>query len=217
MVPEEQFDKEGNVVSVGDILFLNKTLGAGALASVRLARRIKLLQEGDRADVDVSSSDGSESCGSNVSLGWDGNNSLVAVKIFNKSLLKRMRTMERNATTRKVQVRTALESVEREVALMKAMRHPNIVSLLEVIDSENTDSLYMVLEYMPRGEIMSYIEGEGLFRRIDVPGTPVLKGVVDGHFDEATAALYFVDILHGLAYLHRNGICHRDLKPENIL
>jgi serine/threonine protein kinase len=40
---------------------------------------------------------------------------------------------------------------------------------------------------------------------------------VNGHFDEEQAALYFVDILHGLAYLHQHHICHRDLKPENIL
>jgi serine/threonine protein kinase len=37
------------------------------------------------------------------------------------------------------------------------------------------------------------------------------------YFEEAFAALYFVDVLHGLAYLHRHHICHRDLKPENIL
>jgi serine/threonine protein kinase len=39
----------------------------------------------------------------------------------------------------------------------------------------------------------------------------------EGHFDERYSALYFVDIMHGLAYLHRNSICHRDIKPENIL
>lgn len=29
--------------------------------------------------------------------------------------------------------------------------------------------------------------------------------------------MYFVDILHGLAYLHQHNIVHRDLRPENIL
>lgn len=36
----------------------------------------------------------------------------------------------------------------------------------------------------------------------------------DGHFDEEHCALYFVDLLHGLAHLHRHHIVHRDLKPE---
>jgi len=142
---------------------------------------------------------------------------IVAVKIFSKSLLKRMRTMERDSSTRKMQVRTALERVEREVALLKMMRHPNIVQMLEVIDSEDSDSLYCVLEYMPRGEIMSFIEDKSMFVRKQKDGEAALQGVVDGHFDERHAALYFVDILHGLAYLHQHHICHRDLKPENIL
>jgi serine/threonine protein kinase len=77
--------------------------------------------------------------------------------------------------------------------------------------------LLQVIEYLPLGEIMTY-QNDGTFRRKDPPcgGEPV-KGVVKGHFDEAHAALFFVDILHGLAYLHRHHIIHRDLKPENIL
>jgi hypothetical protein len=71
---------------------------------------------------------------------------LVAVKIFQKSVLKRMRTMERNKETRRVQVKTALESVEREVALMKKLSHPNLVRFYEAIDSPDSDLLYMVGE-----------------------------------------------------------------------
>jgi [calcium/calmodulin-dependent protein kinase] kinase len=141
-------------------------------------------------------------------------NDLVAVKIFNKSILKRMRTMERDKATNKVQVKTAYEKVEREIALMKKFSHPNLVALYDVIDSPESDNLYMVLEYMPLGEILTY-QGDGTFRRT---GHRPMEGVIgDGHFDEAHAALYFVDILHALAYLHQHHICHRDLKPENIL
>ncbi|KAI8903575.1 kinase-like domain-containing protein [Gorgonomyces haynaldii] len=28
---------------------------------------------------------------------------------------------------------------------------------------------------------------------------------------------YFVQLVHGVQYLHQNGVCHRDLKPENLL
>lgn len=78
-------------------------------------------------------------------------NELVAVKIFNKSLLKRKRTMERNKETKKVQIKTALEQVEREIALMKKLSHPNLVGFFEAMDSPDSDLLYMVMEYMPLG------------------------------------------------------------------
>lgn len=142
---------------------------------------------------------------------------LVAVKIFQKSILKRMRTMERNKETHRVQVKTALEKVEREIALMKKLSHPNLVQFYEAIDSPDSDLLYMVIEYMPRGEILTY-QNDGTFRRREPqPHQEPLEGLVDGHFDEFHAAMYFVDILHGLAYLHQHHIIHRDLKPENIL
>lgn len=72
---------------------------------------------------------------------------------------------------------------------------------------------------MPLGEILTY-QNDGTFRRKEPKGTcrtVPIEGLVNGHFDEYHAALYFVDILHGLAYLHQHHIIHRDLKPENIL
>ena len=151
------------------------------------------------------------------SNGSDAEDQLVAVKIFHKSILKRIRTMERNKQTRKVLIKTALEQVEREIALMKKLSHPNLVEFYDAIDSPDSDNLYMVIEYMPLGEIQTY-QNDGTFRRKQpkVHQEP-LEGLVDGHFDEFHASLYFVDIMHGLAYLHQHHIIHRDLKPENIL
>ncbi len=149
----------------------------------------------------------------------DDEEDLVAVKIFSKSILKRRRTMERDKKSRRVRVKTALQLVEREIALMKKLSHPNLVNLYDVIDSPESDMLYMVLEYMPLGEILTY-QNDGTFRRKE-PRAGCTKyqvpGIINGHFEEEQAALYFVDILHGLAYLHQHHICHRDLKPENIL
>eukprot|EP00934_Nitzschia_sp_Nitz4_P006592 Nitzschia sp. Nitz4//scaffold17_size182527//140552//141886//NITZ4_001876-RA/size182527-exonerate_protein2genome-gene-0.73-mRNA-1//-1//CDS//3329539406//6582//frame0 len=128
--------------------------------------------------------------------------------------------MERDKKSRRVKIKTALQQVEREIALMKKLSHPNLVNLFEVIDSPESDMLYMVLEYMPLGEILTY-QNDGTFRRKEPKqssiATQKVEGLIDGHFNEDQAALYVVDILHGLAYLHRHHICHRDLKPENIL
>ena len=152
--------------------------------------------------------------------GYDDEEQLVAVKIFSKSILKRKRTMERDKSTKRVKIKTAWQQVEREIALMKKLSHPNLVQMYEVIDSPESDMLYMVLEYMPGGEILTY-QDDGTFRRKNPRPAATdarykqIDGIVDGHFDEEHAALYFVDILHGLGYLHLHHVCHRDLKPES--
>ena len=129
---------------------------------------------------------------------------LLAVKIFHKSILRECRTMSQDSSHH-LQVRTALESVEREIAVMKLIQHPNLVSLYEVIDNEELDQLYMVIEYIPLGEIMTYVPKTDRYKRRERRGRePALTGVTaEGYFVEEMCALYFVDLLHGLAHLHR--------------
>jgi hypothetical protein len=126
---------------------------------------------------------------------------LVAVKLIQKSVLKQMRTMTKDASNR-VTVRTAFDNIEREIAMMKRLQHPNLVRLFEVIDSVESDKLYMVLEYVSLGEILSHVEGTDTYKRMRYKKK--VKGLTSGgYFDEKNAALYFVDVMHGVAYLHR--------------
>jgi len=186
-------------------------------------RRPSLLDSSHGNDDEVSNVSKHRKANEDLEVNNDTNNKdeYVAVKIFSKSFLKKIRTMERNSKTRRMQIRTAYQKVEKEIALMKMMEHPNIVHMLEVIDSVESDALYMVLEYLPMGEIMTFLPELNRFRRMPKKGedSENLPGVLQpgGYFDEMHASLYFVDILHGLAYLHQHHICHRDLKPENIL
>lgn len=46
------------------------------------------------------------------------------------------------------------DKVKKEVAILKKARHPNVVSLLEVIDDPNRQKVYIVLEYVENGEII---------------------------------------------------------------
>lgn len=43
--------------------------------------------------------------------------------------------------------------IKREISILKKCRHPNVVQLLEVIDSEESRKIYMALEYSEYGEI----------------------------------------------------------------
>ena len=46
------------------------------------------------------------------------------------------------------------EMIKKEVAILKKARHPHVVSLYEVIDDPEYDKVYLVLEYVERGEIV---------------------------------------------------------------
>ncbi|KAL7541566.1 hypothetical protein ACHAWF_006971 [Thalassiosira exigua] len=216
-------------------------LGVGAFSTVRLAWR-KTPEDSQQTDASQmdnaaeafpsASFQGTGPCGANrqqrrsivrvKSKDSNGNapletkGELVAVKIMQKSILKQMKTYQKGPDNR-LTVLTAFDNIEREIASMKRLQHPNLVRLFEVIDSVESDRLHMVLEYVRLGEILSHVEGTNKYMRMRY--RKKVKGLTEGgYFDEKHAALYFVDILHGLAYLHRNRICHRDLKPaENIL
>lgn len=49
----------------------------------------------------------------------------------------------------------AYSMLEREVAIMKKIDHPHLVQLFEVIDDPDDEKIYMVMEYMQKGSIMS--------------------------------------------------------------
>lgn len=82
---------------------------------------------------------------------------------------------------------------------MKKCSHPNVVQLLEVLDDTKSNKIYLVLEYLERGEIV-WQAGDG------VPVMTVNE-----------ARLVARDVTSGLEYLHFQGIIHRDIKPANLL
>lgn len=46
------------------------------------------------------------------------------------------------------------DMIKKEIAILKKARHPHVVSLLEVIDDERYQKVYLVLEYVELGEII---------------------------------------------------------------
>ena len=86
--------------------------------------------------------------------------------------------------------------VEREISVLRLLRHPNIVHLYEVIESERY--IGIVLEYGAGGELFDYILAQKCLK-------------------EREACRLFAQLVSGVSYLHRKKIIHRDLKLENLL
>lgn len=133
--------------------------------------------------------------------------SLFAVKIYNKAMLRKKRDYYRNEDGG-MTVTNALQDVAKEIALMKKFTHINIVQLYEVIDDEDRDKLYMIMDFCGKGAIMEWdAESESFY----FPWNP--SGVIR----EQQIRKFFRDMVCGVEYLHFHNIIHRDIKPQNIL
>lgn len=89
---------------------------------------------------------------------------------------------------------TAHTKAERNI--LESIKHPFIVDLIYAFQTGG--KLYLILEYLPGGELFMHLEREGIF-------------------PEETACFYLAEITLALEHLHSCGIIYRDLKPENIL
>ncbi|XP_018092182.1 serine/threonine-protein kinase 36 isoform X2 [Xenopus laevis] len=88
-----------------------------------------------------------------------------------------------------------LKGLKREIQIMRDLRHPNIVRMLDSCETER--EVVVVTEYA-EGELFKILED-------------------DGHFPEELVRDISAQLVSALYYLHSHRILHRDMKPQNIL
>ncbi|KAI9876428.1 MAG: hypothetical protein M1830_006531, partial [Pleopsidium flavum] len=92
--------------------------------------------------------------------------------------------------------KSELRVIMLEIDLLKNLDHPNIVKYHGFVKSAET--LNIILEYCENGSLHSISKNFG-------------------KFPENLVGLYMSQVLHGLLYLHEQGVIHRDIKGANIL
>ncbi|KAL6902868.1 kinase-like domain-containing protein [Trichoderma evansii] len=119
-----------------------------------------------------------------VPLEEDKNAEVYALKILKKTEVIKLKQIDHVRHERAV--------------LADVAGHPFITNLQASFSDR--DCLYLVLDYVPGGELFSYLRK---YRR----------------FDEQVARFYAAEIVLVLEYLHekQGGVAYRDLKPENLL
>jgi LIM domain kinase 1 len=87
--------------------------------------------------------------------------------------------------------------IEREMATLRDMRHPNVVQFMGL--SRNMTDVYIVTEYIPGGDLRKLLKDEAK------------------ELSWLLRAKIATDVAYAMTFLHSKGLIHRDLKSNNLL
>ena len=133
-------------------------------------------------------------------------NHFTSIKIIGKGAFGEVRVCKFNITNEVVAVKIIPRS---EISKKNQLKHIRVErDILSYNKSEwivglklafqDDDSLYLVMEFMPGGDLMSLLMQEDIF-------------------SEDTARLYCAELVLAIEAVHDLKAIHRDIKPDNIL
>jgi NIMA (never in mitosis gene a)-related kinase len=91
------------------------------------------------------------------------------------------------------------DSARQEVATLRSLSHPNIISYVDHFEEKTVSSLYIVMEYANGGDLKAKIDSR--------------RGKL---FSEAEILQLFVQLCLAIDHMHSKRMLHRDLKSQNV-
>ncbi|XP_077554921.1 tyrosine-protein kinase hopscotch [Haemaphysalis longicornis] len=107
-----------------------------------------------------------------------------------------VKCMRKTSLLESFQSEAGLRDLQREIEIMKSLRHPNIVEIKGLVEEPE---MMLVMEFLEMGSLLTYLQTY----RDKVTHPQLIK--------------YSEDIANGMEYLEEKRIVHRDLAARNIL
>lgn len=107
-----------------------------------------------------------------------------------------VKCMRKTSLLESFQTESGLRDLQREIEIMKSLRHPNIVEIKGLVEEPE---MMLVMEFLEMGSLLTYLQTY----REKVTHPQLIK--------------YSEDIANGMEYLEEKHIVHRDLAARNIL
>ncbi|BFZ53244.1 Serine/threonine-protein kinase [Savitreella phatthalungensis] len=111
-----------------------------------------------------------------------------------------------------------LENLESEISILKAIRHPHIVSLLDKTESES--HIHLIMEYLSMCDLSVLIKR----RDKDTHDNVHIRNLLTRFPSVRGAGLHEILVRHflqqlasALQFLRCHNLMHRDVKPQNLL
>jgi len=111
----------------------------------------------------------------------------------------------------------------RELQIMRIVRHPNIVELKAFYYS-NGDRVRDLDNMMGVQTALMEAQKDEVYLNLVLEYVPETVYRASRHFNKLKTTmpileikLYIYQLFRSLAYIHSQGICHRDIKPQNLL
>ncbi|CAL9702184.1 unnamed protein product [Knipowitschia caucasica] len=97
----------------------------------------------------------------------------------------------------KVETSYLLKFLPRELEVMKALNHPNVITTYHILE-QSICKVFVVMELCVNGDLCGYLSSRG-------------------PLPEESSRTFFLQLCRAVQYLHNLHVTHRDLKCDNLL